>query len=95
MLGAVASDPKTASILLDIVLGFGAHPNPSQEIVPLLARIPKDIAVVCHVLGTNEDPQDVSKQVSAIAETGAMVFRSHHQAATFAMRLLAQHKSGV
>src|SRR5918992_2856177 len=30
----VAQDPSTAIILLDIVLGYGAHPDPVGELLP-------------------------------------------------------------
>src|SRR5262249_52329301 len=36
-LAAGASDPATAVILLDVVLGHGAHPDPASELGPAIA----------------------------------------------------------
>jgi len=33
-----ASDPQVAVILLDVVLGYGAHPDPAGELAPAIAR---------------------------------------------------------
>lgn len=83
-----ASDKQVAVILLDVVLGFGAHPDPASELVPVLNTIPRGIAVVCHVLGTSEDPQNAVSQAERLAATGAIVFRSHEQAVKYALDVL-------
>ena len=36
-LAAEAADPATAVILLDVVLGHGAHPDPASELGPAIA----------------------------------------------------------
>jgi succinyl-CoA synthetase alpha subunit len=36
-----AADPQVAVILLDVVLGYGSHPDPAAELVPVLAKIKK------------------------------------------------------
>ena len=33
-----AEDPETAVILLDVVLGHGAHPDPAVELAPAIAQ---------------------------------------------------------
>lgn len=84
-----AQDPATAIILLDIVLGYGAHPDPASELVPILTSLPAGLAVVCHVLGTDLDPQVASQQIQAIAQTGARVFTAHHDCVSYALKALA------
>ncbi|HEY5670414.1 MAG TPA: acyl-CoA synthetase FdrA, partial [Anaerolineales bacterium] len=37
-LEAEANDPQVAVILLDVVLGFGAHPDPAAELAPAIAK---------------------------------------------------------
>jgi FdrA protein len=37
-LAAEAADPATAVIMLDVVLGHGAHPDPAAELAPAIAR---------------------------------------------------------
>lgn len=75
-------------ILLDVVLGYGSHPDPAAELLPVLSRINKEIIVVCHVLGTAEDPQNAETQATKLRDAGAYVFTSHRVAADFAMRIL-------
>jgi len=79
-----AADPEVGIIMLDVVLGFGAHPDPAQELVPMLEKLDKGIVVVCHVLGTMGDPQDREKQIKNLQDTGAVVFDSHHRAIQYA-----------
>ncbi len=87
-----AGDNRTAVILLDVVLGFGAHPDPASELVPAIGMIPKGITVVCHVLGTDSDPQNTDRQVDALREAGAIVFRSNYQAVSYALKALEAYR---
>ncbi len=87
-----ASDPTVAVILLDVVLGWGAHPDPASELVPVLKTLPADLCVVCHVLGTDGDPQNAIQQAQQLRDAGARVFRSHHAAANYAIGLLADNR---
>lgn len=75
-----ANDPEVAVILLDVVLGFGAHPNPASELAPAIAdarRIASDagrnLEVAALVSGTDEDPQDMNGQIKLLKEAGAIV----------------------
>jgi FdrA protein len=74
------------------VLGYGSHPDPAAELLPVLSRITKEIIVVCHVLGTAEDPQNAETQTTKLRDAGAYVFTSHHAAADFAMRILQNQR---
>src|SRR5262249_57326903 len=38
---AAAKDPATAVVLLDVVLGYGAHPDPAAALAPALAEARK------------------------------------------------------
>ncbi|MDP2974646.1 MAG: acyl-CoA synthetase FdrA, partial [Anaerolineales bacterium] len=75
-----ASDPEVAVILLDVVLGFGAHPDPASELAPAIAKarkIAEDggryLEVVAVVSGTDEDPQDMTAQIQMLKDSGAVV----------------------
>ncbi|MEI2607523.1 MAG: acyl-CoA synthetase FdrA [Candidatus Promineifilaceae bacterium] len=64
-----AADPETGLIWLDVVLGEGAHPDPAQELAPAIAVIKQDrpdLEVVVLIIGTDEDPQDVNRQMEAV-----------------------------
>ncbi len=90
-----ASDPQVAVILLDVVLGFGAHPNPASELAPAIAKarkIAEDggryLEVVAVVSGTDEDPQNMAAQIQMLEEAGAIVMTSNDVAARYVGRLL-------
>lgn len=73
-----AADPETGLIWLDVVLGEGAHPDPVYELAPAIAEIKKtrpEVEVVVLVIGTDEDPQDVNRQMEAFAAANATLFR--------------------
>ncbi len=94
-LEAEASDPEVAVILLDVVLGYGAHPDPASELAPAItkARANADssgryLEVVAVVSGTDEDPQDMHSQVEQLEAAGARVETSNDKAARYVGRLL-------
>ena len=67
-----AADPEVGLILLDVVLGEGAHPDPARELAPAIAEVKKarPLEVVALVIGTDADPQDLEKQIGASARGG-------------------------
>jgi succinyl-CoA synthetase alpha subunit len=82
-----AADPEVAVILLDVVLGYGAHPDPASEIVPTLIRIKKkgrSPVIVASVCGTDEDPQGLTKQEAALRDAGVLLEGSNARAARLA-----------
>jgi FdrA protein len=71
-----------AAVLLDVVLGYGSHPDPAGEIAGTCADIVAGgAAVVCYVLGAHADRQGLGRQRAALAEAGAVVTESAAQAA--------------
>lgn len=75
-----AADPETAVILLDVVLGDGAHPDPASELAPAIAAAlesageqGRELAIIAIVVGTDEDPQDLALQVAQLEAAGAQV----------------------
>jgi FdrA protein len=90
-----ASDPQVAVILLDVVLGYGAHPDPASELAPAIAaaRAGAEVSgryleVAAIVTGTDEDPQDMSSQIEQLEQAGARVFTSNDAASRFVGRLV-------
>jgi FdrA protein len=70
-----AADPGTGMILLDVVLGEGAHPDPAGELAPVIAEIAAGgRPVVVILVGTDEDPQDTAVQREKLTAAGAEVF---------------------
>jgi FdrA protein len=84
-----AKDKEVAVFLLDVVLGYGSHPDPASELVPAIKRIRqseqgKRIAFVATIIGTEEDPQNIGAQIRHLEDAGVIVFPSNAQAARFA-----------
>ncbi len=87
-----AEDPEVALLLLDVVLGEGAHPDPASELGPAIRELTADgeIQVVAILVGTAEDPQGLSAQIRQLTEAGARVFRTTSEAVEFIGRLLSR-----
>jgi FdrA protein len=85
-LAAEADDPAVAVILLDVVLGYGAHHDPAAEFGPAItaALAGSGVLVVASLVGAASDPQDLGRQASALQAAGAHVFLSNARAARFA-----------
>ena len=90
-----ARDPDTAVIVLDVVLGYGAHPDPAGELAPAIvqaaamrAEMGRELVVIASVTGTEQDPQGLSRQVQALEEAGVLVCDSNAAAARLAAYIL-------
>jgi FdrA protein len=86
-----ALDPHTAVILLDVVLGFGAHPDPAGATAEAIreARIAaadsgRHLAFVGSVCGTEADPQRLSRQETSLRDAGVLVLPDNASAARLA-----------
>ena len=78
------ADPEVGFILLDVVLGEGAHPNPAGELRPAIAEaVQAGKKVIAVVIGTDEDPQDLNGQIEQLAAAGAIVFSSTNEAVDY------------
>jgi FdrA protein len=80
------ADPACAAVLLDVVLGHGAEPDPAARLAPVIKGA-VDTAVVVSVCGTRNDPQDRDRQATALRDAGAAVFASNAAAARHALSL--------
>ncbi|MGH2607358.1 MAG: acyl-CoA synthetase FdrA, partial [Anaerolineales bacterium] len=83
-----ADDSEAGVILLDLVLGMGAHADPASELAPALAEVRlrrPDLAVGVLLIGTDEDPQDFDRQHRLLSEAGAEVFTTTSDLAEFAV----------
>jgi FdrA protein len=86
MVDNAAADPRVGCLLLDVVLGYGAHLDPAGELAPAVKRAAADGVVVARVCGTPDDPQDAARQEAVLAEAGALVAPSNACAARLALR---------
>jgi succinyl-CoA synthetase alpha subunit len=89
MLGAALRDERTAVVLLDLVIGYGAHADPASELIATLpAPHEREALLVASVCGTEEDPQRYSRQVRLLEEAGVVVAPSNAHAAEVAVDVL-------
>jgi FdrA protein len=90
-----AQDPKVAVIMLDVVLGYGAHPDPASELAPAVQKARElrhaaggELVVVASVTGTEGDPQGLSRQVSLLEQAGVIVCESNAAAARLVAKVI-------
>jgi FdrA protein len=90
-----ADDPEVAVIMLDVVLGYGAHPNPAGELAPAMAQIQekareagRHLEIVALVVGTDEDPQNMAEQIEQLQQAGARVETNHEVTVRYVGQLL-------
>ena len=75
-------------VLMDVVLGHGAEPDPAERLAPAVAAVSGGVPVVVSVVGTAADPQGLDRQVAALADAGAEVHLSNAGAARRAVALV-------
>ena len=89
-LARAMADPEVGAVLVDVVLGYGAHADPAGELAaalgPRRAGAPAVIASVC---GVEADPQTRSDQVARLREAGVVVAASNAEAAEAAAVLVS------
>jgi FdrA protein len=85
-----ADDPQVAVILLDVVLGYGSHPDPASELGPAIAqarskakKAGRHLEVVAVMVGTDEDPQGIEEQIAQLKAAGAKVETSNDAAVCY------------
>ncbi|MFY0408441.1 FdrA family protein [Solicola sp. PLA-1-18] len=94
-LAEVAADPRVGVVLMDVVLGHGAEDDPAAGLAPAvrgaIATASADgrrLDVVVACVGTELDPQGLTRQAEALAAAGATVLASNAEATRLAVSLL-------
>ena len=89
-----AMDAQVGIVLLDVVLGYGAHPDPAAELGPALRKARsaasqrgRNLVFIVVLCGTADDPQSLAKQRADLAAAGAIVVPSNLQAVSIAAAL--------
>jgi len=84
LLRAAGADPRTAIVILDVVLGHGAAEDPAGDLAPVIAEITaRDDApeIIAFVVGTPADPQGLERQERTLRQAGARLLTSSTAAA--------------
>lgn len=92
-----AADPAVGVVLLDVVLGDGAHADPAGELAPVLEKVLREragsVAVIAVVVGTEDDPQNLAEQIATLSRAGAHVCRTVPEALDLVFRGTAKPSS--
>ena len=96
-----AADPEVAVILLDVVLGYGAHPDPAGQLGGAISAARafaeaqgRSLAFVASVCGTEGDPQVLSAQERALRDMGVLLGRSNAHATRIAADIVLGREGG-
>lgn len=91
-----ADDPGVAVILMDVVIGYGSHSNPAGALAETIrvakakaAEQGRYLAVVAHVCGTDQDPQNLKQQETLLREAGVLVLPTNAQATRAAAAIVS------
>jgi FdrA protein len=94
-------DASVAVLLLDVVLGYGAHGDPAGELVPAIVAAVEsartdggNLVVIASVCGTDADIQGRRRQIATLEGAGVLVMPSNAQAARLA-GLVASRSPGL
>jgi len=90
-----ASDPECAVILFDVVLGYGAHDNPAEELAETMAEAQRiasadqrQLVFVGFLCGTKQDPQGLEAQAQTLRDAGALLASSNAEAVRMAVNII-------
>lgn len=94
---AEGKDATCGVILLDLLLGYGAHPDPAADHAAAISEAiasaqadGRELAVVVSLIATDGDPQGFTRCAETLVAAGASVFSSNAQAARHAIAQLAE-----
>ncbi len=90
-----AADPQVAVIMLDVVIGYGSHPDPACELAPAIGKAKalaqkngRYLEVAAVVTGTDEDPQNLENQIQQLKAVGVWVETSNEKMVRYAGEIL-------
>ncbi len=90
-----ANDPEVRLVVLDVVIGWGAHANPAGELAGAIVQARRaarcggrELAVLGFVCGTEQDPQKLSQQEATLRAAGMVLAGNSANAAWLAGRWL-------
>ncbi len=89
LLAEALGEPNLGLVLLDLIIGHGAHGDPAGHVARCLARAGDDRPlVVASVTGTDGDPQVRAAQAAKLDAAGVLVAPSNADAAELAIACL-------
>lgn len=96
-----AHDPTMAILQCDCVIGYGSNPNPAEELAAAIkeakaiaAAEGRYISTICSIVGTEGDPQNLTKTRQQLLDAGAIVVRSNAQSTYLVQHMLDKLNGG-
>ncbi len=90
--------PEVGVVLLDVVLGYGAHPDPASELAEAIRKAQETtnkagrrVIFVASITGTDGDPQNYSRQEQLLRDSGVILCPSNAAAARLTARILEEY----
>jgi hypothetical protein len=77
-------------VLIDVVIGYGAHPDPAGHLAGVIAGHPSNAAptIIASVTGTEDDPQRRGAQIAKLEAAGVRVAPCNADAAALALAMV-------
>lgn len=92
-----AADPEVAVIIMDVVIGYGAHMDPASELGDAVVQAReiaekggRKIHFIASVTGTEQDPQGLTHTVNTLKRAGVIVCDSNAAAARLTAFIVAE-----
>jgi len=82
------NNPATAVIMIDLVLGYGAHHDPATEVCDALKSVDHNAIILASVCGTADDPQNYDQQCQSLQSAGAVLCQCNSEMATLAAAVI-------
>jgi FdrA protein len=96
LLRAAVLDDTVAVVLVDVVIGYGAHADPAGHLAQVLGENRSAAALVIgSVTGTRLDPQNRASQTERLTEAGVVVAPSNAHACELALAIVARTDRGA
>lgn len=92
-----AKDPEVGVIVMDFVLGYGAHEDPVGAMLPAIIEAKQNaeqegrhLEIIGYILGTELDPQDIDDQINKLLAAGATHASSSQNAGLLAREFVVK-----
>lgn len=89
------ADPQVAVILMDFVLGYGAHENPAGLMAEQMEAVQKEgrydleaITFIASITGTDDDFQNMAEQKALLEKLNCIVMPSNARASRLAAQII-------
>jgi succinyl-CoA synthetase alpha subunit len=96
-----AADPTVGVIVMDFILGYGAHQDPVGMLLPSIVDAKRQavasnrhLEIIGYVLGTPEDPQGLLSQITKLADAGVTWASSSTNAGLLAREFVRKPENG-